>query len=105
MVRDTDVRQLCKLARHTNVYVKVSAFYALGRKKAPYIDLVPMIRQVYEDYGPHRLMWGSDSPFQVIEGHHYADSLGLVRDYLDFIPEQDRPWLLSGTAESLFFKQ
>jgi predicted TIM-barrel fold metal-dependent hydrolase len=105
IVRDTDVRKLCNLAKHSNVYVKVSAFYALGRKKPPYTDLAPMIRQVFEDYGPKRLMWGSDSPFQVVDGHNYADSLGLVREYLDFIPERDRAWLLSGTAESLFFKQ
>ena len=53
MVRDTDVRQLCKLAKHPNVYVKVSAFYALGRKQAPYTDLVPMIRRICENYGAY----------------------------------------------------
>ena len=30
--------------RHRNVYVKVSAFYALGRMAAPYTDLAPLIR-------------------------------------------------------------
>ncbi len=36
VIRDADIRLLCALARHRNVYVKVSAFYALGRKSAPY---------------------------------------------------------------------
>lgn len=102
-VRDADVQNLCSLARHANVFVKVSAFYALGRKTAPYLDLVPMIRRVFDAYGPQRLMWGSDSPFQVQDGHTYAASVALVRDHLDFLTDDDRAWLLQHTAESLFF--
>ncbi len=32
VIRDSDLENLCKLARHPNVYVKTSAFYALGKK-------------------------------------------------------------------------
>jgi predicted TIM-barrel fold metal-dependent hydrolase len=102
-VRDSDVRLLCGLARHRNVYMKVSAFYALGRKMAPYLDLAPMIRRVFEDYGPRRLMWASDSPFQVEDGHRYADSVALIREKLDFFSGEDRDWLLEKTAAGLFF--
>jgi predicted TIM-barrel fold metal-dependent hydrolase len=101
--REGDIRLLCSLAKHSHVYVKVSAFYALGRKRAPYTDLVPLIRRVFEEYGPRRLMWGSDCPFQVGNGHLYGDSVELVRERLDFVSEQDRAWLLSKTAASLFF--
>jgi predicted TIM-barrel fold metal-dependent hydrolase len=103
-VRDGDVRLLCGLARHGNVYVKVSAFYALGRKTAPYLDLAPMIRRVFEDYGPRRLMWASDSPFQVENGHRYADSVALIREKLDFFSSEDRDWLMEKTAAGLFFR-
>jgi predicted TIM-barrel fold metal-dependent hydrolase len=103
-VRDSDVRLLCGLARHRNVYVKVSAFYALGRKAAPYLDLAPMIRRVFEDYGPRRLMWASDSPFQVQNGHKYADSVDLIREKLAFLSDEDRDWLLEKTAAGLFFE-
>ncbi len=102
-VRETDVRLLTSLAKHRKVYVKVSAFYALGRKQAPYTDLVPMIRRVFDAYGPRRLMWASDCPFQVQDGHTYADSIALVRERLDFVSNEDREWLLSKTAESVFF--
>ena len=103
-VRDSDVRLLCGLARRRNVHVKVSAFYALGRKTAPYLDLAPMIRRVFEDYGPRRLMWASDSPFQVENGHRYADSVALIREKLDFLTKEDRDWLLEKTAAGLFFR-
>ncbi len=55
--------------------VKLSAFYALGRKRAPYTDLAPLIQHLFEAFGPKRLMWASDSPFQVQDGHRYAPSI------------------------------
>jgi predicted TIM-barrel fold metal-dependent hydrolase len=103
MIRDEDVRTLCSLARHKSVKVKLSAFYALGRKQAPYTDLVPMIRRVFEALGPQRLMWASDCPFQVQNGHRYAPSIALVREGLPFLSSEDRNWILSRTAASVFF--
>ncbi len=38
-VAEPDVQALCAMAKHKNVTVKVSAFYALGQKKPPYLDL------------------------------------------------------------------
>ena len=43
-IRDADVDALCALAKHAKVYVKVGAFYALGKKTPPYLDLAPLIR-------------------------------------------------------------
>jgi predicted TIM-barrel fold metal-dependent hydrolase len=83
--------------------VKVSAFYALGKKRYPYLDLSDMIRRVYDDYGPSRLMWGSDSPFQEQNGNTYAGSIELVRDRLHFLSHDDRLWMLRKTAEKVFF--
>jgi predicted TIM-barrel fold metal-dependent hydrolase len=103
-IRDSDVSALCDLARHHNVYVKISAFYALGKKQYPYLDLAETIRRVRDAFGAHRLMWGSDSPFQVENGNTYAGSIELVRDRLDFLTSDDRKWMLRKTAEEVFFK-
>lgn len=100
---EQSIAALCALARYPRVYVKVSAFYALGRKIPPYEDLAPLLRRVVEAFGPERLMWGSDSPFQAQPPHTYRASLELVRDHLPFLKEQDRCWLLGKTAEGLFF--
>jgi len=102
-IRDGDVKQLCGLARHPKTHVKISAFYALGRKQYPYTDLLPMVRRLIEAYGPQRLMWASDCPFQVENGHTYEGSLELIRDRLDGISAADREWLLRKTAERVFF--
>lgn len=96
--------ELCRLARFPNVYVKTSAFYALGKKKAPYRDLIPMIRKVVDAFGPERLMWASDCPFQVEGGHTYSESVALIRDQIDFLSDSDRQWILRDTADQVFFK-
>jgi predicted TIM-barrel fold metal-dependent hydrolase len=95
---------LCRLARFSNTHVKTSAFYALGQKKPPYDDLAPMIRQVVDAFGPQRLMWGSDCPFQVQGEHSYGASIALIRDRLNFLSESDKRRILRGTAEKVFFR-
>jgi predicted TIM-barrel fold metal-dependent hydrolase len=102
-IRKSDVNNLCALARHKHAYVKISAFYALGHKRAPYTDLGPLIRRVVDAFGPDRCMWASDCPFQVEAGHEYRPSIELIRSGLDFLSDNDRQWLLGKTAESVFF--
>jgi predicted TIM-barrel fold metal-dependent hydrolase len=98
-----DVQSLCDMAKHKRIMVKVGAFYALGKKKAPYTDLAPMIEKVVKAFGPERCMWESDCPFQVVDGNRYADSIDLVKKHLDFLTASDRDWLLRKTAEKFFF--
>lgn len=101
-IREKDLKRLCDLAKHKNVYAKLSAFYALGKKKPPYHDLIPMIKHVYEAYGAKRLMWASDAPYQVVGPHNYEASLELVRDNLDFLSKDDRECVLRKTAEKVY---
>ena len=94
---------LCRLARFPNVYVKTSAFYALGKKQPPYKDLCPMIQRVVDAFGPQRLMWASDCPYQVQGVHGYEDSIALIRDHMGSLSKSDREWMLKRTAEKVFF--
>jgi len=103
-IRDEDVLTLCNLAEHPRVYVKIGAFYALGKKQPPYTDLAPLIRRVLQAFGSRRLMWESDCPFQVVD-HTYAQSIDLIRKHLDYLSDDDRDWILHGTAERLLFSK
>jgi len=100
-----ELDDLCRLARHRNVHVKTSAFYALGRKQPPYKDLRPMIRRVVDAFSPQRLMWASDCPFQVQGIHDYESSIALIRDHMDSLSQTDRDWMLRGTAARVFFHE
>ncbi len=102
-IQRADLDCLLSLSKYPQVYVKTSAFYALGRKQAPYLDLGPMIRDCRDNFGAQRLMWASDAPFQVDQGHNYHDSVSLIRDRLDFLSAEDRDWMLRRTAEKLYW--
>jgi predicted TIM-barrel fold metal-dependent hydrolase len=103
VIKDADVAALVALAKHPKVYVKVGAFYALGQKKPPYLDLGPLIKSVVQAFGARRCMWESDCPFQVARDR-YSDSIALIRDRLKFLSKDDRDWLLFRTAEQVLFK-
>ncbi len=103
VIRDVDIQSLCALAAHPRVFVKVGAFYALGRKTPPYLDLGPLIRRVVQAFGARRCMWESDCPFQIVAAP-YAESIALIRDRLDFLSKDDRDWLLFRTAEETLFR-
>jgi predicted TIM-barrel fold metal-dependent hydrolase len=103
VIDEQQLNQLCGLARFPGVHVKTSAFYALGRKKAPYDDLLPMIHRLVDAYSPSRLMWATDCPYQVQQGHQYVDSISLIRDRADFLSPSEKTQILRGTAERVFF--
>lgn len=102
-VEPDDLEWLLEFAKYEKVTVKTSAFYALGKKEAPYTDLGPMIEKLRDTFGAERLMWATDCPYQVINGHTYEDSVALIRDRLDFLTDSDKEWMLRKTAEKVFF--
>ena len=104
-IREGDVAALNAMAKHKRVMVKVGAFYALGKKKPPYADLVPLAKAVIQAFGVKRCMWETDCPFQVGPGHTYQDSVDFVVKQLDFLTADDRDWLMRRTAEGFFFKK
>lgn len=102
---DAQVTELCGLAEHKNILMKVGAFYALGKATPPYTDMLPMIERVVDAYGPDRCMWESDCPFQVQPPHNYDDSVALIRDHADFLSASDKEHILVTTAEKFFFNR
>ncbi|MAG37105.1 MAG: amidohydrolase [Dehalococcoidia bacterium] len=105
---EADVRALCALARHKRVMVKLGPFQALGDGKAPYLDLLPLIRRVVDAFGPERCMWESDSggPIPMAEPRRdYPAAIALIRDHADFLSATDKEAILVTTAERFFFQR
>jgi predicted TIM-barrel fold metal-dependent hydrolase len=102
-IREADVHALCSLAHFPEVRAKISAFYALGKKRPPHDDLLPLIHRVYDAFGARRLMWASDCPFAVVS-ERYEDALAPVRDRCPWLKEEDREWLFRKAAEQVFFR-
>ena len=102
-MREPDLKALAALASHENVHVKISAYYALGKKRPPYTDLIPMIRRMYDAYGAERLMWASDCPYQLTGDNTYGDSVELVTERIDFLSAEETDWVMRKTADKVYF--
>lgn len=102
-IRKKDLDILCAVAKHKNAHVKISAFYALGKKRPPYTDLITMIKRVLDAFGPERCMWASDSPYQAVSPHSYGPSINLIKTGIDTLSDSDKDWLLRRTAETIYF--
>ena len=102
---EEETRALCRMARHPRVMLKLGAFYALGKKQPPYLDMLPLIRRLVDAFDPHRCMWESDAPLQTRNGHTIEAAVAVIRDHADFLSSSDKQQILAGTAERLFFRR
>ena len=93
---------IARIMDHFRVYAEILYPIAWGGKlDYPYPRAQNHIRQLYERFGPDRLIWGSDMP-NVERYCTYRQSLTYLQDYCDFISESDIEKILSTNTLSLF---
>ncbi|KAL9188505.1 hypothetical protein ACHAXT_006883 [Thalassiosira profunda] len=102
---DKAFEQLLSLARHPNVYVKVSALF----RNVGEVDSFPYEKvkekrfgPLLKAYGASRLMVGSDFPFVLETEGGYKGAIHTVQSWIP--AGSDRDALMGGTAEKLFGK-
>ncbi|KAL7543091.1 hypothetical protein ACHAXR_012412 [Thalassiosira sp. AJA248-18] len=94
--------QLLSLAKHPNVYVKVSALFRnTGDSDVFPYDKVKSRRFIplLAAFGAERLMMGSDFPFVIETEGSYNGAVNTVKSWVD---GSDRDSVMGGTAERLF---
>ena len=64
-------------------------------------DFQPYLDVVWETFGADRLMIGSDWPVCRLSAP-YAETMGIVRDYLQPFPEDVRTKVLGGNAAKVY---
>ena len=89
---------LWRLARFPGVYVKVTERNVLGAKTGKATPETFFARLVSE-FGASRIAWGSNFP---ASERPLAELLALAEDALRFLPETDREWIFSRTAQTLY---
>ena len=72
-----------------------------GKMDYPYARARGHIRQVYDRFGPDKLIWGSDMP-NVGRYCTYKQALGYVWDYCEFLTPVDRRKIFRENTLSLF---
>ena len=103
---DREIKQLTALARHRNVWVKISELSLLSpSKRAPYADTFDCVKRVYDAFGPDRLLFGTGFPgaTRAQAGRpSLAEELALVRREIPFFSASDREKILGGNAAKLW---
>ena len=90
-------------ANYSQVHCKVSASFRNSRDKYPYPDLAPRLRELVNVFGASRIMAGSDYPFVRGEDGGYGGAFqGPLWSRGGVLSEEDRVWVLRGTAEKVF---
>lgn len=84
--------------RHSNVFIKTSAWFRVSKTEWPHNDLHSFLDDLILAAGPERLMWGSDYPF-VKEQYEYSKAFSLIPTALK---HEDRAWVQGQTAQRLY---
>jgi predicted TIM-barrel fold metal-dependent hydrolase len=93
------VDTLLKLARISNVAVKVSTLPCYVDEPYPFPTLHPLIHRVVDAFGPQRCFWGTDLSHLPCP---YKQCLTLFTEELKFLSENDKEWIMGrGIAEWL----
>ena len=110
-IREGAVANLCQMAKHKKVMLKVGAFYGCGDRTPPYTDQLPLIRRVVDAFGPERCMWETDAPLrrpgasQPAVPHSCQAAVELIRDHANFLSAADKNQILFKTAYDFFFRR
>ena len=91
-------RSLWDLARHPNVYLKVTERNFVGARTGQATPETFFGRLV-SDFGASRIAWGSNYP---ASERSLSDLVTLAQDTLAFLPARDRERIFSLTAETLY---
>jgi predicted TIM-barrel fold metal-dependent hydrolase len=88
-----------EMAKLPNAHLRVSST-SLG----PYIDLndsdKELFKRVIGAFTPQRVMWGSNFPSSRDGG--YVGQLVIAQRALDWLAEEDRDWIMGGSAHKLW---
>jgi L-fuconolactonase len=96
--------KILELAQFPNVHIKVSGEYAFSKEPCPYVDMRPMVEDLYRAYGAERLMWCSDFPWIVVEPG-YGRLAELLDHHLPKISTAERELIMGGNAMGVWFRR
>jgi predicted TIM-barrel fold metal-dependent hydrolase len=95
-------KELITLCKKSNVFVEILYPIQAGPLSwdYPFPQAQRLIKEQYEELGPQKLIWGSDMP-NVERNCTYKQSLTYLRNYCDFITDEDMDLILGGNIKKI----
>lgn len=91
---------ILELSRFPNAYLQLSGMHMYSAY--PYENIVPLVGKAIDAFTPSRLLYGGNFPPANSEKLFYRET-ELARNGKLGIPEAQRPQILAGTANALWF--
>jgi predicted TIM-barrel fold metal-dependent hydrolase len=96
-----ELAKLIALQRFPRLYVKISHTWSLSAQPYPYPDSQRQVRQLYDAFGPRRLIAGSDWPISK-PYCTYEQAIDVARRHLAFLNAEDRRWICGLSAAQVW---
>jgi predicted TIM-barrel fold metal-dependent hydrolase len=90
-----DLEQLPRLASYPGVAVMISSAPNYSNEAFPFRDVQPYIRRIFDAFGSHRMLWGSDITRL---SSTYRECLDQIKS-LEFLSADDQEWILGKSLE------
>jgi len=95
-----DLAKLLNLATYENVAVKITGACTLSREAFPYDDLWDPLARIFDKFGLHRCIWGTDWT-RAVNLLTYAEGVEPFR-LTDRLSDGDRAALMGGTLRRIY---
>jgi predicted TIM-barrel fold metal-dependent hydrolase len=93
-----EYEEVLRLARFPKVVMKYSAVQYASKQPYPHDDARPLVRRVWDAFGPDRIIWGGLG--QTLEAFRRNDA--LLERMFDYASPADRAKIRGGNAMRLF---
>ncbi len=95
-----DLAKLLNLAKYENIAVKITGACTLSREAFPYDDLWDPLARIFDTFGLHRCIWGTDWT-RAVNLLTYAEGVEPFR-LTDRLSDGDRAALMGGTLRRIY---
>lgn len=89
------------IARETGAYCKLSGLLTEAKPGAGAADLRPYADHLLNEFGPGRIMWGSDWPV-LLMANSYANWVGIAEELTAELSEDQRAQVWGETAQKFY---
>jgi predicted TIM-barrel fold metal-dependent hydrolase len=84
-----------ELAKHPNVYVKLTSTPAYSTEGYPYRNIHPHLKRLIDAFGPRRCFWGTDLSAMLSRTNcTYPQAVTMFTEEMDFLSKEDLEYLM-----------
>ena len=93
--------EVIECLKNSNLHLEIMLHLMAPDTEYPFKWTRAILKQLYYEIGPEQLLWGSDMP-ACERTCTYKQSMNYVRQYCDFLSEDDKSLFFGGNAARLF---